>query len=191
MSGMMNGAPYYSAPHRHQKGYMARLGVLAEGAVRPELSEMADLVAAAIRQGLIKRPAPSEIIPVPPPKNGSLAAWQVTVCPDCNIRFERFRKHHIRCERCRLQPKECIRCGTVFKPADRKKVCCSAECSKALQSATFKAKHGSKQPQLTECVICHQMRPMRHAGKSIAKSCSPECAVIYRKQKNAERIAKK
>lgn len=186
----MNGAPYYSAPHRHQKGYMARLGTLAEGAVRPELSEMADLVALAIRRGLIKRPEPEPAVELKR-KPGAFADWRVTVCPDCNIRFERHRKHHIRCERCRLQPKECIRCGTVFKPADRKKVCCSAECSKALQSATFKAKYGSKQPKLTECVICHQMRPVRQAGSTIAKSCSSECAAVYRKQKNAERIAKK
>jgi len=191
MSGMMNGAPFWSPPHRHQKGYMARLGTLAEGTVKPELSEMADLVAAAIRQGLIKRPDPRDTIPTPPPKAGSRAAWRVAICPECNIRFERHRKCFLRCDRCRLQPKECKSCGASFKPADRKKVCCSKECSKALQSATFKAKHGSKAPKLTQCVVCLEMKPVRQAGSGVAKTCSPTCADNYRRNMNQLRFKKK
>ena len=190
MSGMMNGAPFWSPPHRHQKSYISRLGTLAEGTVKPELSEMPDLVAAAIRQGLIKRPDPRDTIPVPPPKHGSRAAWRVAVCPECNIRFERHRKCFLKCDRCRLQPKDCRSCGASFKPADRKKVCCSKECSKALQSATFKAKHGSKAPKTAECAICHRIRPIRQAGNSVAKTCSRECADQYRLLRNAERYAK-
>jgi hypothetical protein len=39
---------------------------------------------------------------------------------------------------------------------------------------------------LAECIICHQLKPRRQAGSTFAKTCSKECASVYRKQKGAE-----
>jgi hypothetical protein len=79
MSNTMNGAAYYSPPHRHQKSYAHRAGIPAE------LAELPALVASAIRRGLIQRPAPSEAIPVP--VKDELADWRIANCQTCGISF--------------------------------------------------------------------------------------------------------
>lgn len=192
MSGLMNGAPYYSAPHRHQKGYMARLGSLAEDAIKPELAEMPSLVADAIRKGLIKRPDPSGLVPTPILKRGPLAEWQTTQCDECGVTFERHKRTLTKCEVCRISLKPCKNCGTEFRPVDRKKICCSKQCSQMLQVASFKAQHNytKSQPKMAECIICHQIKPVRPSGSGVAKTCSPECSKEYRAIRNAERKTK-
>ena len=189
MSGMMNGAPYYSPPHRHQKSYMSRLGTLAECALKPELAELPALVANAIRQGLIKRPDPSGLVPVPVVKRGPLAPWMTTQCDECGISFERHKRTLTKCQTCRIPIKDCKNCGKAFRRADLKKVCCSTECSRLIQVASFKAQHTytQTQPKTTECVICHQVRPVRPAGSGVAKTCSPECSKIFRANRNKQR----
>ncbi len=192
MSGLMNGAPYYSAPHRHQKCYMARLSSLAECVLKPELAEMPALVAAAIRQGLIKRPDPAGLVPVPIVKRGPLAPWQTTQCCECGVTFERHKRTLTKCETCRIPMKACKNCQKEFRPADRKKVCCSRICSQAMQVASFKAQHvyTKSLPKMAECIICHQIKPVRPSGSGVAKACSPECSKEYRAIKNAERQTK-
>jgi hypothetical protein len=192
MSGLMNGAPYYSAPHRHQKSYISRLGSLAEDVLKPELAEMPGLVADAIRKGLIKRPDPSQTIPTPVAKLGPLADWQTTQCKECGCTFERRQRKHITCATCRIPIKSCKNCQKEFRPVDRKKVCCSRECSQIMQVASFKAQHDytKKLPKMAECIICHEIRPVRPSGSGVAKTCSPECSKQYRAIRNAERKTK-
>jgi hypothetical protein len=192
MSGLMNGAPYYSAPHRHQKCYMTRLGNLAEDVLKPELAELPGLVAAAIRKGLIKRPAPSETIPAPVAKLGPLADWQTTQCEECGCTFERRQRKHTTCTTCRIPIKACKNCQKEFRPVDRKKVCCSRECSQIMQVASFKAQHDytKSQPKMAECIVCRQIKPTRPSGSGVAKTCSTECSKEYRAIRNAERKTK-
>jgi hypothetical protein len=192
MSGTMNGAPYYSPPHRHQKSYVSRLGSLAEETIKPELAELPALVASAIRRGLIKRPDPSGLVPVPVVKRGPLAEWMTTACDECGVTFERHKRTLTKCQTCRIPIKDCKNCGKAFRPADLKKVCCSAECSRLIQVASFKAQHTytQTQPKVAECIVCHQIRPVRHSGSGVAKTCSPECSKEYRAIRNAERKTK-
>jgi hypothetical protein len=192
MSGTMNGAPYYSAPHRHQKCYMARLGSLAEDVLKPELAELPGLVADAIRKGLIKRPDPKDLVPEPIAKRGPLAEWQIAECLECQCTFERNRRNIVKCETCRIPIKACKNCQTEFRPVDRKKVCCSRECSQAMQIASFKAQHNYTKslPKVAECIICHQIKPVRPSGSGVAKTCSTECSKQFRAIRNAERQAK-
>lgn len=192
MSGLMNGAPYYSPPHRHQKSYMTRLGSLAEETIKPELAELPALVASAIRRGLIKRPDPSGLVPTPILKRGPLAEWQTTDCDECGVSFERHKRTLTKCPTCRIPMRGCKNCGTQFRPADLKKVCCSAECSRLIQVASFRAQHTytQTQPKVAECIVCHQVRPTRVSGSGIAKACSPECSKEYRAIRNAERKTK-
>ena len=183
----MNGAPYYSAPHRHQKCYMARLGSLAED-VKPELAEMPALVAAAIRQGLIKRPDPSGLVPTPILKRGPLAEWQTTDCDECGVTFERHKRTLIKCKTCRIPMRDCKNCGTKFRPPSNTTLCCSSVCSQAQQVANLKAQHTYTQshPKMAECIVCHQVRPVRPSGSGVAKTCSPECSAVFRKIRSTE-----
>ena len=188
----MNGAPYYSPPHRHQKSYMSRLGTLAECALKAELAELPELVASAIRKGLIKRPDPKDLVPVPIVKRGPLAPWQTTECLECSCTFERNRRNIVKCEACRIPIKACKNCQKEFRPADRKKVCCSKECSQKMQIASFKAQHTYSKtlPKMAECIVCRQIKPVRPSGSGVAKTCSPECSKQFRAIRNAERQAK-
>ena len=185
----MNGAPYYSAPHRHQKGYMARLGSLAECALKAELAELPGLVAAAIRQGLIKRPDPSGLVPTPILKRGPLAPWMTADCDECGISFERHKRTLTRCKACRTPLLECGSCGKKFRSVDKKKIGCSAECSQKMQVAKLKAQHqySTRLPKMAECIVCHEIRPVRPSGNGVAKTCSPECSKIFRAARNQKR----
>ena len=171
---------------------MARLGTLAEETLKPELAEMPALVAAAIRQGLIKRPDPTGLVPTPILKRGPLAAWQTIQCGECGVTFERHKRTINKCETCRIPIKPCKNCGTEFRPVDRKKICCSKQCSQMLQVASFKAQHTYTKtlPKVAECIICHQIKPVRPSGSGFAKACSPECSKEYRAIRNAERKTK-
>jgi len=192
MIGTMNGAPYYSAPHRHQKSYISRLGSLAEDVLKPELAEMPGLVADAIRKGLIKRPDPRGMVPTPILKRGPLAEWQTTQCDECAISFERHKRTLTKCKTCRIPMRDCKNCQREFRPKDMKTICCSAECSQKMQVASFKAQHEYSQrlPKMAECIICHQIEPTRPSGSGVAKTCSPECSKQFRAIRNAERQSK-
>ena len=174
----MNGAPYYSAPHRHQKSYMSRLGSLDECALKAELAELPELVASAIRQGLIKRPDPSGLVPTPILKRGPLAEWQTTACDDCGVSFERHKRTLTKCSTCRTPLLECGSCGLKFRSVDKKKVGCSAECSQKMQILNYREKVGY-------CVICKVAMPAIRRGSAVAKTCSADCSLIYRKTRNA------
>ncbi len=188
----MNGAPYYSAPHRHQKSYMTRLGSLAEETIKPELAELPALVASAIRRGLIKRPDPAGLVPTPILKRGPLAEWQTTQCDECGVTFERHKRTLTKCPTCRIPMLECGNCGKQFRSVDKKKVGCSTECSQAMQVASLKAQHTYTKslPKMAECIVCHQIKPVRPSGSGVAKACSPECSKEYRAIRNAERKTK-
>lgn len=185
----MNGAPFWSPPHRHQKSYISRLCASSEATLNPELAEFPALVADAIRKGLIKRPDPKDLVPTPILKRGPLAEWQTTACDECGVTFERHKRTLTKCQTCRIPMRGCKNCGTQFRPADLKKVCCSTECSRLIQVASFKAQHNYTQtlPKTAECVICHQIRPVRPAGSGVAKTCSPECSKIFRANRNKQR----
>ena len=189
MSGLMNGAPYYSAPHRHQKSYMSRLGTLAQDVLKPELAELPELVAAAIRKGLIKRPDPTGLVPMPILKRGPLAEWQTISCTDCGCTFERHKRTLTKCSTCRTPLLKCGICGAKFRSVDKKKVGCSAECSQKMQVAKLKAQHqySTRLPKVAECIICHQIKPVRPSGSGVAKTCSPECSKIFRAARNQQR----
>jgi hypothetical protein len=187
----MNGAPYYSPPHRHQKSYTSRLGSLAEDVLKPELAELPGLVAAAIRKGLIKRPAPSETIPTPVTKVGPLADWQTIACTECGCTFERRQRKSVKCQSCRAPIRNCQNCGVEFRSRHLNRVGCSAACSKAMGIIRLKATRNSKNiPKMAECIVCHQVKPVRPSGSGVAKACSPECSKKYRAIRNAERKTK-
>jgi hypothetical protein len=61
-----------------------------------------------------------------------------------------------------------------------------------MQVASFKAQHDytKKLPKMAECIICHEIRPVRPSGSGVAKTCSPECSKQYRAIRNAERKTK-
>jgi hypothetical protein len=192
MSGTMNGAPYYAPPHRHQKNYMSRLGSLAEDVLKPELAELPGLVADAIRKGLIKRPDPSGLVPTPILKSAPLADWQTVNCTDCGVTFERHKRTLTKCKTCRIPMRDCKNCGTHFRPPSNTTLCCSSNCSQAQQVANLKAQHDYTKalPKVAECIICHQIKPVRPSGSGVAKTCSPECSKEYRAIRNAERKTK-
>ena len=179
----MNGAPFWSPPNRHQKCLMTKLLSPSSG---PEgkLSELPALVASAIKQGLIKRPDPTGTIPTP--IKGELADWRTADCEECGVTFERGGRKITKCKRCRLEPKACSACGIIFRPPDRKKVCCSKECSQKKKVQNFKRKHAltAKPLGMVQCCICKVMRPEPKRGARIAQTCSKVCRVVLQKQKN-------
>jgi hypothetical protein len=155
---------------------------MAEAEIKPELAEFSELVADAIRKGLIKRPDPSGLVPTPILKRGPLAEWQTTQCDECGVTFERHKRTLTKCKTCRIPMRNCKNCQKEFRPSDRKKVCCSRVCSQVMQIASFKAQHvyTKKQPTMAECVICRQIKPARPSGNGVAKTCSPECSKVFR-----------
>lgn len=177
----MNGAPYYSAPHRHQKSYMSRLGTLAGHVLKPELAEFPALVAAAIRRGIIQRPDSSQTIPPPVAKISPQAAWQTIACMDCGETFNRWQRKTVKCQLCRSSLQTCQSCGVEFRSTVFKKVGCSPECSRAMGILRLKQSAIAKgPPKVAECIICHEIRPVRRSGNGVAKTCSPECSKIFR-----------
>lgn len=177
----MNGAPYYSAPHRHQKSYMSRLGTMAGHVLKPELAELPELVASAIRKGLIKRPDPTGLVAEPIRKRGPLAEWQTTACDECGVTFERHHRKTVKCQLCRSPLQTCQSCGVEFRSTVFKKVGCSPECSRAMGVIRLKQSSSAKgPPKVAECIICHQIKPVRRSGNGVAKTCSPECSKIFR-----------
>lgn len=174
MSNMMNGAAYYSPPHRHQKSYISRLGSMAEDTLKPELAELPALVASAIRRGLIQRPDPRGMVPTPMLKRGPLAEWQTTDCDECGVTFARHKRTLTRCQPCRTPLLECGNCGTKFRSVYKKKVGCSPECSQKLQVQNYKHK-------VACCVVCQGSMPAIRIGSAVAKTCSAQCSATYRK----------
>jgi hypothetical protein len=174
----MNGAPYYSPPHKHQKSYASRLGSLAEQALKPELAELPALVASAIRRGLIKRPDPSGLVPTPILKRGPLAEWQTTQCDECGVTFERHKRTLTKCKACRSLLLKCGSCGKQFRSSAKKKVGCSAECSQKMQVQNYRT-------QVACCVVCQEKMPAIRRGSAVAKTCSAQCSATYRKTRNA------
>ena len=185
MNGTMNGKPCWSIGARTRS---SDFGMACD----PEeqrlalLAEAADLVRAGVRAGLVQ---PAEAPkPVKPPKREKYGAgWRQINCAQCGIEFFRGNISITKCGSCRLGTRVCF-CGKTFQPLQNKSQSCSTECAKARQIASFKAKHGAetKPVILAECIICHQMKPRRQAGSTFAKTCSKECASVYRKQKGAE-----
>jgi len=185
MNGTMNGKPCWSIGARTRS---ADFGMPSD----PEderlaiLAEAADLVRAGVRAGLVQ---PAEAPkPVKPPKREKYGAgWRQINCAQCGISFFRGHINITKCLVCRLGTRVCF-CGKTFQPLQNKAQSCSTECATARQIASFKARHGAdKKPViLAKCIICHQMRPRRQSGATYAKTCSKECASVYRKQKSTE-----
>jgi predicted Zn-ribbon and HTH transcriptional regulator len=121
-----------------------------------------------------------------------LAEWQTTQCDECGVTFERHKRTLTKCPTCRIPIKLCKNCGKAFRPADLKKVCCSTECSRLIQVASFRAQHTYTKslPKLAECIVCHQIKPVRRSGSGVAKTCSPECSKEYRANLNKQRQIK-
>lgn len=185
---MMNGAAYYSPPNRHQKCYAAMLGQ-AEAEKKPDLSEFPSLVEQAVQAGLIQRATLEAVIEEKAKLN--LAEWRVIDCPECGIRFERGRRHLLKCDRCRIPLRPCSGCGKEFRPETRKKVCCSKDCSRVMQVRNFKANYVSTPKELVQCLVCREFKPARQAGSGVAKTCSPTCADSYRRNMNQLRTKTK
>ena len=184
-AGTINGKPCWSPSARTRS---ADFGMACD----PEeqrlalLAEAADLVRAGIRAGLVQ-PADLPKPPKPPKSQKYGPGWRDINCEKCGILFYRGHGGITKCASCRLGTRVCF-CGTTFQPQHNKAQSCSVECAKARQVASFKAKHGAdtKPVILAECIICHQMKPRRQAGSTFAKTCSKECASVYRKQKSTE-----
>jgi hypothetical protein len=185
MNGSMNGKPCWSPAARTR---VFEFG----GALEPDnereaiLAEAAELVRAGIKAGLVQTaqtPKPPKI----PKKEKYGKGWRDCRCEKCGILFVRGNIGITKCSVCRLGTRVCF-CGKTFQPLQNKAQSCSLECSKARQIATFQANHGAdtKPVILAECIICHHMKPRRQAGSTFAKTCSKECASVYRKQKGAE-----
>jgi len=185
MNGLMNGKPCWS-PAARTRVFDFGLTSEPDDERQAILAEAADLVRAGVRAGLVQ-PAESAK-PTRPPKTEKYGrGWRSINCAQCGISFFRGHIGITKCSVCRLGTRVCF-CGKTFQPLQNKTQSCSAECSKARQIATFQANHGAdtKPVILLECIICHQMRPRRQAGSTFAKTCSKECASVYRKQKGAE-----
>jgi len=184
-AGTINGKPCWSPSARTRS---ADFGTACD----PEeqrlalLAEAADLVRAGVRAGLVQ---PAEAPkPVKPPKTEKYGAgWRTINCEKCGISFYRGHVGITKCGSCRLGTRVCF-CGKEFQPLQNKAQSCSPQCAKARQIASFKARHGAdtKPVILAECIICHQMRPRRQAGATFAKTCSKECASVYRKLKSTD-----
>jgi hypothetical protein len=185
MNGMMNGKPCWS-PAARTKVFDFGLGLEPEDEREAILAEAAELVRAGVRAGLVQ-PAESSKPARPPKREKYGAGWRQINCAQCGIGFFRGHIGITKCSVCRLGTRVCF-CGKTFQPLQNKAQSCSPECSKARQIATFQANHGAdtKPVILAECIICHQMKPRRQAGSTFAKTCSKECASVYRKQKGAE-----
>lgn len=184
-AGTINGKPCWSPSARTRSSDFG-------GPSEPEderlalLAEAADLVRAGVWAGLVQ-PAENPKPARPPKREKYGAGWRQINCAQCGIGFFRGNINITKCSVCRLEPRVCF-CGKTFQPTQNKAQSCSVECAKARQIASFKARHGAdtKPVILAECIICHQMKPRRQAGSSFAKTCSKECASVYRKQKSTE-----
>jgi hypothetical protein len=150
------------------------------------LAEAAELVRAGIKAGLVE-PAEAPKEAKVPKKEKYGTGWRFINCSQCKIGFFRGNIGITKCAVCRLGTRICF-CGKTFQPLQNKTQSCSPQCAKARQIASFRAKHGAdtKPVILAECIICHQLKPRRQAGSTFAKTCSKECASVYRKQKGAE-----
>jgi len=185
MNGSMNGKPCWS-PAARTRVFDFGTSVEPDSEREAILAEAADLVRAGIRAGLVQ-PADLPKPPKPPKSQKYGVGWRDINCEKCGISFYRGHGGITKCASCRLGIRVCF-CGKTFQPLHNKTQSCSLECSKARQIATFQANHGAdnKPVILAECIICHQMKPRRQAGSTFAKTCSKECASVYRKQKGAE-----
>jgi hypothetical protein len=185
MNGSMNGKPCWSPAARTR---VFEFG----GALEPDdereaiLAEAAELVRAGIKAGLVEAAETPREAKVPK-KEKYGTGWRFINCSQCRIGFFRGNIGITKCAVCRLGTRICF-CGKTFQPLQNKAQSCSAECSKARQIATFRAKHGAdtKPVILAECIICKEMKPRRQSGATFARTCSKECASVYRKQKATE-----
>lgn len=185
MNGSMNGKPCWSVGAR-TKVYDFGLNAEPDDEREAILAEAAQLVRAGIKAGLVK-PAQAPK-PAKPPKTEKYGAgWRHINCAQCGIQFYRGHIGISKCSVCRLPPVVCD-CGKTFQPLHNKAKTCSMKCAMERQLATFHARREAKKKAeiLVECIICHAMKPRRQAGGTFAKTCSKECASVYRKQKGAE-----
>jgi len=185
INGSMNGKPCWSPAARTRSADFGGPSDLDDERLAL-LAEAADLVRAGVRAGLVQ-PAEAPKVAKAPKTQKYGTGWRSINCAQCGISFFRGHIGITKCAVCRLGTRICF-CGKTFQPLQNKAQSCSLECSKARQIATFQANHGAdtKPVILAECIICHQMRPRRQAGSTFAKTCSKECASVYRKQKGAE-----
>ena len=185
MNGMMNGKPCWS-PAARTRVFEFGSAVETDDERESILAEAAELVRAGIKAGLAE-PAEAPKEAKVPKKEKYGTGWKFINCSQCMIGFFRGNIAITKCAVCRIEPKVCF-CGKTFQPLQNKTQSCSAECAKARQIASFRAKHGAdtKPVILAECIICREMKPRRQAGSTFAKTCSKECASVYRKQKGAE-----
>lgn len=180
MSHLHNGKPLWCRPAPTKSGAIWSPEDKDEEAT--PLSEMPGLIAKAIKAGLVQQPAQE------PKRAKAVASWQKAQCEQCGAKFQRNQMRHVWCEACRNPPIPCLVCSTPFHKRHSKQTACSVECSKKRQRASFLVMAESKRKpvKFTECIICKEMRPVRQAGGTFAKTCSKECASVYRKQKGAE-----
>lgn len=173
-----NGKPLWCRPAPTKSGAIWT----KEDEQETALSEMPKLIANAIKAGLVQKPKeePREVKP--------LASWQCAWCEQCGTKFTRNHLRHVKCESCRNPPVPCFLCGTLFRKRHSKQNACSVQCSKEKQRRSYQVMAESKRKpvKLTECIICKEMKPVRQAGQKVARTCSKECASVYRKQKATE-----
>jgi hypothetical protein len=184
MNGSMNGKPCWS-PAARTRVFDFGLGSEPEDERDAILAEAAKLVRAGIKAGLVKPAQAPKSINHKKEKYGK--GWRDYRCEQCKTLFVRGRIDITKCSVCRLETRVCF-CGKEFQPLQNKAQSCSVACAKARQIATFHAnRDANKKPDiLLECIICREMKPRRQAGSTFAKTCSKECASVYRKQKATE-----
>ena len=180
MSHFHNGKPLWCRPAPTKSGAIWSPEDKDEESTA--LSEMPGLIAKAIKAGLVQRPKQE------PRLFKAVKAWQRASCELCGARFQRNQMRHVWCEPCRNPPISCLVCSTPFRKRHSKQTACSVECSKERQrtSLLVMAAKKRKPVRMVECIICLETKPARQAGSTFAKTCSKECAAVYRKQKGAE-----
>lgn len=180
MSHFHNGKPLWCRPAPTKSG--AIWTQEDEDKEKTPLSEMPGLIAKAIKAGLVQRP------PQEPKRIKAVASWQKASCEQCGAKFQRNQIRHVWCEPCRNPPIPCLVCSKPFRKRHSKQTACSVECSRERQKASFlvMAAKRRKPVRMVECIICRETKPARQAGSTFAKTCSKECASVYRKQKGAE-----
>lgn len=177
MSHFHNGKPLWCRPAPTKTGSIWSPEDKDEKATA--LSEMPELIARAIKAGLVQRPAQQ------PKPFKAMKAWQRAQCEKCGTKFIRNQVRHVWCEPCRNPAIPCILCGKPFRKKHSKQTACSVECSKERQRTSYQvmAEKKRKPARMVECIICRETKPARQAGSTFAKTCSKECASVYRKQR--------
>lgn len=181
MSYTMNGKPLWCRPARTRCGSDKPAKLDADDAASKHLgllAEAAQLVAAGIRAGLIKKPD-EEYVSQPAPRMRSSDV--MATCDKCAGQFVRGKSSsQLTCVACRIGPRPCQYCGKIFPPERKTQKFCSVRCS-ALERTKEQKRCKSVRAEIP-CVVCSTPHPMRWHGAKLVQTCSKPCANVLTAQ---------